>query len=255
MTTTIYATFKREVDAEQAAYALLDHGVSKEALSYILPDRIVVRQESAHGSRSPAPYVPTPEDVVPLPPPLPHVPHAHTHLLDDEIQGSGYRLDAFGAVIPDRAVVRHAVRPSDPHAGAGEERQRPEPGHAAESGHAERSAATDAALGALEGGAAGLGLAALLGIATVMVPGFGRVAGAGRLVAGLAAATGAAGAAVGGVAGYLVGQGVPPDAARRLEEHVKTAGPIVAVVISGEAAHTEAEGILRKYRATLIEAR
>jgi hypothetical protein len=112
----------------------------------------------------------------------------------------------------------------------------------------------DAAKGALGGAGIGVGLGILLGIAAVAVPGVGWVAGAGMIVAGLAAATGAAGSIAGGVAGYLVDMGVPEDKARLLHTHLEAGAPVLSINVTGKLTEFEIEEILRKYGATAAEA-
>jgi hypothetical protein len=90
-----------------------------------------------------------------------------------------------------------------------------------------------------------------------MVPGFGRVAGAGTLVAGLKATTGDSGAelGLGGVAGYLIDQGMPVHTAKRLEQHVRETGPLLAVVVSANTSGLDVIETLRRYNASLVEMR
>ena len=120
-----------------------------------------------------------------------------------------YHYDALGAVIPDEPPATMATVPPPPSKEAlpgdapldvVEHEKRPH-AHIVDMNRQLPNAATgisttttgDAAKGALEGAGIGLGLGILLGLATVAIPGIGFVAGTGALVAGLAAATGAAG--------------------------------------------------------------
>lgn len=112
----------------------------------------------------------------------------------------------------------------------------------------------DAAKGAVGGAGIGVGLGILLGLAVIAVPGVGWVAGTGMLVAGLAAATGAAGSIAGGVFGYLTDLGVPEDKARILHTHLEAGYPVLSVNVTGALTEMEIEAILRKYGATAAEA-
>jgi hypothetical protein len=76
---------------------------------------------------------------------------------------------------------------------------------------------------AVAGGAVGI----LVGVGMLMIPGLGPVLGAGPLLATLA--SGAAGAASGGVASALAGQGIPEDEAESYSEGLRRGGTLVAV--------------------------
>lgn len=220
------------------------------------------------------PLVPT----VPVPP-VPVVPH--TPLTYREVaQGDprpGYRYDALGAQIPDVSALNavSAVAPLAPvmappaasiaalPANTSQDtllyENRP---HVIDMNRDEVAAASgittttgaDAVKGALGGAGIGVGLGILLGIAAVAVPGIGWVAGAGMLVAGLAAATGAAGSIAGGVFGYLTDLGVPEDKARLLHTHLEAGSPVLSINVTGRLTEFEIEEILRKYGATAAEA-
>jgi len=91
--------------------------------------------------------------------------------------------------------------------------------------HEESKAGTGAAAGA----AAGAGLGALWGLGVVagMLPAIGPVIAGGTLAAVLASA--ATGAAVTGLAGALIGLGIPEDEAEYYEEEFKRGRTIVSV--------------------------
>lgn len=188
---------------------------------------------------------------------------------DDVRTEPGYTYDALGAVISDRGAMRiktpagevisgtpsTPTLPADAPIDAVEHEPRP---HIVDINREEPAAASgittttgaDAAKGALEGGGIGIGLGILLGLAAVAIPGVGWVAGTGALVAGLAAATGAAGAVAGGVYGYLSDMGLPPAAARQLSDNLAAGGPLLSVTVTGAVEEGEIIRLLKKYGAT-----
>jgi hypothetical protein len=98
-----------------------------------------------------------------------------------------------------------------------------EPEDADAGGDVAGGAAGGAAVGGLVGGLAGW----LAGIGALAIPGIGPVIGAGVLASLLAGA--ALGAAAGGLLGGLVGLGIPEEAARGYESHLK-AGRVLLTV-------------------------
>jgi len=112
----------------------------------------------------------------------------------------------------------------------------------------ETSKGTHAAEGAAIGVATGAGVGALwaLGIAANVLPGIGPAVSGGIIASLLASAAG--GAAVAGVAGALIGLGVPEEEARYYEGEVKAGRTLVTVKADGRAG--EAWMIMHKYGAT-----
>ncbi|HZG69898.1 MAG TPA: general stress protein [Chondromyces sp.] len=88
---------------------------------------------------------------------------------------------------------------------------------------AEEGAATGAATGGLLGGLTGV----LAGAGALAIPGIGPIVAAGPIAAGLTGA--AAGAGAGGLAGALIGMGIPEDDAETYESYVKE-GKILVLV-------------------------
>ncbi len=101
--------------------------------------------------------------------------------------------------------------------------------------------------GALAGVAAGAGVGALwaLGIAANILPGIGPIVSGGILGSLLASAAG--GAAIAGIAGALVGLGIPEEEAKYYEEEFKSGRTIVSVKADGR--FDEAWSILHSHGA------
>ena len=113
--------------------------------------------------------------------------------------------------------------------------------------------AEDFSKGAVIGGSAGLGLGILVGLATLFVPGVGIVAGAGALATAIAATatTGAAGALVGGIAGYMRDMGVEGEVPDEFERDYADDYVIVAVALRADGlTSTEIANLADKYHAT-----
>jgi hypothetical protein len=279
---TIYATFATESEAEKAAGALLDHGITGTEISFILPGGGEPARSPYAGAPIPTPPtsgtlanapastpVTLPSDIpvydVPLPDTVASVNAPSRKIQTGPEPGSSYRYDPLRPSVPNPSMAQATIpRPDVPPIAANTpidvvehdsrhivdmNRELPE----AASGITTTTGA-DAAKGAAEGGAIGLGLGLLLGLAAVAVPGIGWVAGAGALVAGLTAATGVAGGIAGGVYGYLKDMGIPQHVARRLSDHLETGGPILSVTVSGVVTEGEVITLLKKYGATSAEA-
>src|SRR5436853_2612901 len=83
------------------------------------------------------------------------------------------------------------------------------------------------ATGATSGAVIGGGLGWLAGIGALAIPGLGPLIAAGPIVAALAGV--GAGGAIGGLAGALVGMGIPEYEAKRYEGRVKEGGILLSV--------------------------
>jgi hypothetical protein len=83
----------------------------------------------------------------------------------------------------------------------------------------------------------------LVGIGAVAIPGVGPFIAAGPLMALMAGA--GTGAAVGGIAGGLIGLGIPEYEAKRYENFVKDGGILLSVHIADEDKLSHAEQILK----------
>ncbi len=294
MSTTIYATFPTDGDVERAVGALLDHGVPATAVSLVAPERLAQVTAGNTGVPPPPPVVTTIDPVtgrpnfVPADIPIPDVVTSSSVQMPGDVIGMQGALvgqpeaTRHGPTEPldeiDRVVVEHGsmrittpegtviTAPSgtpslpadtpeevvlnDSHAHIVDMHR----GRPTSADGLSTTTAGDAGKGALEGTGIGLGVGILLGLATIAIPGVGFVAGSGALVAGLAAATGAAGGVTGLVYGYLVDLGVSPDHARHLTGHLDTGGPILAVALAGPLAEAEVMDLLNKYGATSVQA-
>lgn len=126
-----------------------------------------------------------------------------------------------------------------------------EPGHAddvAKHGVTTTTGA-DAAMGAAKGLSFGMGLGMLGAIAALLVPGVGLVVGAGALATAIGA-TAAAGAATGGIVGYLKDQGMGDEVAAQYHARVAAGGAILSLhVPTGDLDEKIAESLLVKYEA------
>jgi len=114
--------------------------------------------------------------------------------------------------------------------------------------------AADAGAGAAKGAGIGLAAGAIAALAAVFVPGFGLVLGGGALAVALGgvAGTTAAGAAAGGVTGYLKDQGVPEESIRNYSQVLTTGGAMIAVSPTDEKTATaEIEYVITKYEGVI----
>ena len=107
----------------------------------------------------------------------------------------------------------------------------------------------DAAMGAAKGLTFGMGLGMAGAVASLLIPGVGLVLGAGAL-ATLIAGGAAAGAATGGIVGYLKDQGMGDEVAVAYQNRIATGGAVLALQIpTGDIDETTAESLLVKYGA------
>jgi hypothetical protein len=113
----------------------------------------------------------------------------------------------------------------------------------------------DAAMGAVKGMSIGTGVGIAAALASLLIPGVGLVIGTGALAIafGGAVGTAVAGAAAGGVYGYLKDQGIAEDMASHYSQAFESGGAILAVELpTGDLDDTQVESILVKYGATNI---
>jgi hypothetical protein len=243
MAQTIYASFGSIDQGEKAAGALLDHGVDKRNLTLVGSgtDRQSSWSETREGVVSQE-YLVTPNtyyggSTLSEPPAFISSPIEAETIV--EVDNSDTRT--YGDI-----ASNHDVNADDYS----------KPDSVAMNGITTTTAA-DAGAGAVAGTEVGLGLGVLAGIASLVVPGVGLVIGGGALALAIAAAvsTTVAGAAVGGLVGYLKDQGVTDVDATRLGQSVGTGGAILALTIPSNGVDlAEAELVLNKYGATEITA-
>jgi uncharacterized protein (TIGR02271 family) len=115
------------------------------------------------------------------------------------------------------------------------------------------SGETHATEGAIAGAATGAGVGALwgLGIAAGLLPAIGPVIAGGTLAA--IAASAAGGAAAAGLAGALIGMGIPEDEASYYEGEVKSGHTVVTV--RAENRVQEAQAVLSRFRGSDMHSR
>ena len=111
----------------------------------------------------------------------------------------------------------------------------------------------DVVAGAMKGGAVGVTLGILGAAVALTIPGVGPILAAGPLAAafGVTLISGAAGAATGGVVGYMVDQGIPEEAAHHYHNAIDR-GDILVAVRSAHVSSADAAMLLEKYGAAMI---
>jgi hypothetical protein len=121
----------------------------------------------------------------------------------DALKAAGYRNTDISVLFPENAGTKDFAHEKDTKAPEG--------------------ATTGAATGAVLGGTMGW----LAGIGALAIPGVGPFIAAGPIVAALAGA--GVGGAVAGIAGALIGMGIPEYEAKRYEGRVKKGGILLSV--------------------------
>ena len=115
-------------------------------------------------------------------------------------------------------------------------------------------ASTKAPEGAVTGGATvgaiGGALGVLAGAGLLVIPGLGPFLAAGPILAGLAGL--GAGSLVGGIAGALIGMGLPEYEAKRYEGHVQNGGILISVHCDTSGEITRAKEIIKSTGGTNI---
>ncbi len=254
MAQTIYASFTDVDQAERAAGALLDHGVSKEDISLVAQasgTRRFQEQEvgvsnpeqayaiAGEGSFATSPFN-APNDLNIGAYPDPARPSTIGGLpIGDSTEYDSSRTDRYADNNLGEPNYHKDHSQAEAIAKSGITTTTPE----------------DAGVGALKGTGIGLGIGILAGLAALVVPGVGLVVGAGALAGalGVAASTTVAGAAVGGLVGYLKDQGVPESDAQRFHHAVGSGGALLAVSIPSNGVDLqETEVLLNKYGAADI---
>jgi len=241
MATTIYASFNDIEQAEKATGALLDHGMNKEDLSLV-----------ANGGNREVRSQPIAEDYF-------VTPGVNTFAATPSfepafVQPAGYALGGQPVSQNESAVNGERYNNVTMASDAVEYIDATQAESVAKTGIT-TTTAEDAGAGAVKGTEIGLGIGILAGIASLIIPGVGLVIGGGALAIALGAAalTTGAGAAVGGLVGYLVDQGVDETNALRYKQSVEAGGALVAIRLPSNGVDLqEAELVLNKYGATDI---
>jgi hypothetical protein len=221
---TIYALFQDVADAERAIGALQDHGVP--AASIGVAARRASEEEEAGRIRT-----------------------GFTRLTDGQAIGQGEPEVAYTAqpgTLPAAALANTAA-PSTPVDTSN---------NVAVVGKEGLTTTTpqDAAAGAAVGSGVGLVAGLLAAAAALTIPGFGLVLGGGVLAAafGATVATTAAGAAVGGVTGYLRDMGMPEHAAVNVHDRLREGDYLLTVSVDS-VQYDDIKRLLLKYNAVGVD--
>ncbi len=217
---TIYALFQNVADAERAIGALRDHGVPDSSIG--IASRRAAEQDEAGRIRG-----------------------GFTRLTDDETTSAATYTPQAGTA-PAAAIASTVAPRSDVDTAE----------NVSAVGKTGLTTTTpqDAAAGAAVGTGVGLVAGLLAAAAAVMIPGVGLVVGGGILAGafGMAAATTAAGAAVGGVAGYLRDMGMPEHAAENVSDRLREGDYLLTVSVD-PVRYDEIKQLLLKYNAAGVD--
>ncbi len=223
-TQTIYALFQDVADAERAIGALQDHGIP--AANIGVAARRPAEQEEAGRIRT-----------------------GFTRLTDDGAVGQGEPEVAYAAqpgTLPPAAIANTAAPITSVDT----------PQNVATVGKEGLTTTTpqDAVAGAAVGTGVGLVAGILAAAAALMIPGVGLVLAGGALASalGAAAATTVAGAAVGGVTGYLRDMGMPEQAAASVHDRL-TEGDYLVTIGVDPARYDQIKQLLLKYNAAGVD--
>ncbi len=217
---TIYALFQDVADAERAIGALRDHGVPDANIG--IASRRAAEQDEAGRIRS-----------------------GYTRLTEDETTSAATYAPQAGTA-PAAAIAETVTPRSDVDTAE----------NVSAIGKMGITTTTpqDAAAGAAVGTGVGLVAGLLAAAAAVMIPGVGLVLGGGILAGafGVAAATTAAGAAVGGVAGYLRDMGMPEQAAANVSDRLREGDYLLTISVD-PARYDDIKQLLLKYNAAGVD--
>jgi len=221
---TIYALFQSVADAERAIGALQDHGVP--ATSIGVAARRPAEEDEAGRVRA-----------------------GFTRLTDDGTIRQGEPEVAYAAqpetlppaTLASTAAATSVVDTSLNVATVGKE-------------GITTTTPQDAAAGAAVGSGVGLVAGLLAAAAALTIPGFGLVLGGGVLAAAFGAtiATTAAGAAVGGVTGYLRDMGMPEQAAMNVNDRLREGDYLLTATVD-TTRYDEIKQLLQKYNAVGVD--
>lgn len=223
-TERIYALFQDVADAERAIGALQDHGVTRDHIGVVA--RRPAEQDESGRVRT-----------------------DYTRVSDAQVMHQGEPAVAYEArpgTLPPAALAP-TVTPSSTADTAQNVDTVGKEGITF-------STPQDAAAGAAVGGGIGLVTGLLAAAAALAIPGVGIVLSGGILAGalGAAAATTVAGAAVGGVAGYLTDMGMPQQAAQNVASRL-TEGDYLVTVDADTSRYDDIRQILFKYNAAGVD--
>lgn len=217
---TIYALFQDVADAERAIGALRDHGVPDASIG--IASRRAAEQDEAGRIRS-----------------------GYMRLTEDETTSAATYVPQTGtpppAAIADTVTPRSDVDTAENVSAIGKM-------------GITTTTPQDAAAGAAVGSGVGLVAGLLAAAAAVMIPGVGLVLGGGILAGafGVAAATTAAGAAVGGVTGYLRDMGMPEHAAANVSDRLREGDYLLTISVD-PVRYDDIKQLLLKYNAAGVD--
>ncbi len=217
---TIYALFQDVADAERAIGALRDHGVPQSSIG-IASRRAAEEDESGR------------------------IRDGYTRITEDATTSAATYVPHTGT--PPAAAIASTIAPrSDVDTAE----------NVSTTGNMGLTTTTpqDAAAGAAVGGGVGLVAGLLAAAAAVMIPGVGLVLSGGILAGalGVAAATTAAGAAVGGVTGYLRDMGMPEQAAANVSDRLREGDYLMTITVD-PTRYDEIKQLLLKYNAAGVD--
>lgn len=217
---TIYALFQDVSDAERTIGALRDHGISESSIG-IASRRAAEEDETGR------------------------VRDGYTRLTTDDTSSEATYAAHPGT--PPPAAIASTITPrSDVDT----------PENVITTGNSGLTTTTpqDAAAGAAVGSGVGLVAGLLAAAAAVMIPGVGLVLSGGILAGalGVAAATTAAGAAVGGVTGYLRDMGMPEHAAASINDRLREGDYLMTVTVD-PTRYDDIKQLLLKYNAAGVD--
>jgi len=221
---TIYALFQDVADAERAIGALADHGIPQSSIG--VAARRTAEEDEAERIRT-----------------------GFTRMTDNEgvLEGEPeVSYQAQPGTLPPAAIATTAAPTSSVDT----------PLNVLTVGKEGITTTTpqDAAAGAAVGSGVGLVAGLLAAAAALTIPGFGLVLGGGVLAAALGAtvATTAAGAAVGGVTGYLRDMGMPEHAAVNVNDRLREGDYLVSITLD-PTRYDEIKQLLLKYNAAGVD--
>ena len=221
---TIYALFQDVADAERAIGALQDHGVPSANIG--VATRRPAEEDEAGRIRTGFTRLTDDGSVRQGEPEVAYAPQPGT-LPPAALAGTAAATSAVDTPLNVATVGKEGITTTTPQ---------------------------DAAAGAAVGSGVGLVAGLLAAAAALTIPGFGLVLGGGVLAAafGATAATAAAGAAVGGVTGYLRDMGMSEHAATSVNDRLREGDYLLTATVD-PVRYDEIKMLLQKYNAVGVD--